>query len=333
VSQEVLIAGGAGFIGSTIASACQDVGITPVILDDLSAGRPEFVANRIFYHGDIADDALVREIFSAHPRINLVVHCAARIIVPESVQDPLGYYQNNVAKTMALLETLSQVGCRRLIFSSSASIYAQSPTFTVDETSPIAPNSPYAWTKAIVEQVLDDLARAGQFRSISLRYFNPIGADPAMRTGQQRLAPSHALGRLVSVYRAGGEFEITGTDWPPRDGSGIRDYIHVWDLAQAHVSAIECFEQVTDRIGPQVAINLGTGTGTTVRELVRAFERVTGQSVPLVFAGRRAGDTAGSYALSSRSHELLGWRAQRSLEEGIADSIRWAELFSKWRSA
>ena len=327
---EVLITGGAGFIGSTVASACLDEGVTPVLLDNLSTGRREFTEGRAFYEGDIADGALLDRIFADHPDISAVIHCAALIVVPESVAEPLRYYRENVAKTVALLEHLLRNGCDQLLFSSSAAIYAPEPgDVVVDETSAVAPSSPYARTKAMMEQILQDTAAATALRVVSLRYFNPIGADPALRTGLQRLNPSHALGKLIEAHAAKEPFLITGVDWPTRDGSGIRDYIHVWDLAQAHVAALRRFPEILPAgggAGYQV-VNIGTGTGTTVRELVRAFEEVVGEPLDVREVGPRPGDVNGSYTANATAARLLGWKPSRSVADGIRDSLAWRE---KW---
>ncbi|GAA2805009.1 UDP-glucose 4-epimerase GalE [Kitasatospora paracochleata] len=319
---KVLIAGGAGFIGSTIGSLLTDEGHQPVVLDNLVTGRREFTADRPFYEGDIADGALVDRIFAEHPDIEAVVNCAALIVVPDSVADPLGYYHANVAKGVEFLGHLVRNGCTRVLFSSSASIYRTSDDFTVDEDSAIEPLSPYARTKAIFEDVLGDIAAAGQLRVISLRYFNPIGADPELRTGLQIRKPTHALGKMIDTHHAGEQFTITGTDYPTRDGSGIRDYVHVWDLAHAHLRALLRFDAVTADGGYRV-INLGTGTGTTVRELVTAFETVIGGPLDTVETDRRPGDSAGAYTRSTRALDLLGWKPEHSIEDGIRDSLRW----------
>lgn len=321
---DILVTGGAGFIGSTIASAALDAGHRPVVLDNLVTGRREFAAGRTFYEGDIADRALVHRIFDENPGIAAVVHCAALIVVPDSVARPIDYYRANVTKTVDLVETLVERGCRRMIFSSSASMYRPSDDFSVDESSPLAPTSPYARTKMMVEAVLEDVAAATDLRVLSLRYFNPVGADPQLRTGLQLAAPSHALGQLVDRYRAGQPFGITGVDYDTRDGSGIRDYVHVWDLALAHVAALERFDDALAEERHAV-VNLGTGTGTTVKELVAAFEEVTGDRIEVVEHPRRPGDTAGAYTRSDRAREVLGWTAQRSVQEGIADSLAWIE--------
>jgi UDP-glucose 4-epimerase len=322
---KVLIAGGAGFIGSTIASACLDSGIEPVLLDNLVTGRREFTTGRIFYEGDIADGELVDTVFSEHPEIEAVIDCAALIVVPESVAQPLRYYSENVAKGIEFVGHVIRNGCERLVFSSSASIYRTGEDFAVDEDSPLGPLSPYARTKAVFETALEDISGAGDIRVVSLRYFNPIGADPKMRTGLQVRRPTHALGKMIEAFRSGEDFHITGVDWPTRDGSGIRDYVHVWDLAEAHIKALRRFDGILPAGGADGyrVINLGTGTGTTVRELVRAFENVTGRPLPVVETGRRPGDSAGAYASGGRAADLLDWRPLHSVEEGIRDSLTW----------
>ncbi|MFF7241781.1 UDP-glucose 4-epimerase GalE [Streptomyces collinus] len=319
---KVLIAGGAGYIGSTVASACLDAGITPVILDNLVRGRREFTDGRTFYEGDIADGPLVDRIFADHPEITAVVHCAALIVVPESVADPIGYYEANVAKSLAFVRHLHRNGCDRLIFSSSASIYRSEDGSPVDEHSPLAPQSPYARTKAVCEEMFSDIALAGP-RVLSLRYFNPVGADPQLRTGLQLKRPSHALGVLIQAHQEGRPFPITGTDYPTRDGSGIRDYVHVWDLAAAHIAAIERFDSVVAGSRRSIAINLGTGSGTTVRELCAAFNNVVGTPLTTVDTDRRPGDVAGSYTKSDRAAELLDWTPKLSLEDGIRSALDW----------
>jgi UDP-glucose 4-epimerase len=319
---KILITGGAGFIGSTIASAALDAGVEPVLLDSFVTGRREFTAGRTSYEGDIADRALVERIFAEHPDIEAVIHCAALIVVPDSVARPLDYYEANVVKTLRLVESLLAVGCRRLIFSSSASIYQPDDDFSVDEESALAPLSPYARTKAVVEDLLRDVAAVTPLDVISLRYFNPLGTDPQLRTGLQVPEPSHALGKLIQLAERGEPFTITGTDYPTRDGTGIRDYVHVWDLAQAHLAALHRFDEALAG-EPSTVFNLGTGTGTTVRELVTAFESVLGRPVGVEEAPRRPGDSAGAYTRSDKARQRLGWTAQHTLEEGIADSLRW----------
>jgi UDP-glucose 4-epimerase len=320
---KVLIAGGAGYIGSTIASACSDAGISPVILDSLVTGRREFAAGRAFYQGDIADGPLIDRIFAEHPDIGAVIHCAALIVVPDSVADPVGYYRANVAKSLEFAAHLLRNGCARLIFSSSAAIYRPTGDLSVDEDSAIDPLSPYARTKAVCEAMFADIAASQPIRVLSLRYFNPIGADPKMRTGLPLRQPTHALGKMIQAHEEGVPFQITGTDWPTRDGSGIRDYIHVWDLAAAHVAALTRFDALP---GPVTVINLGTGTGTTVRELLAAFNLVADHPVEGRDGARRPGDVAGAYTRAGRAGQLLGWQPRYDITEGIRHSLRWAAL-------
>jgi UDP-glucose 4-epimerase len=322
---KVLITGGAGYIGSTVASACLDADITPVILDSLVTGRREFARGPEFYAGDIADGAVVDKIFGAHPDIAAVVHCAALIVVPESVGDPVRYYQANVTKSLELVQHLLRNGCRRLLFSSTGSFYQPGPDGSVDEDSPIAPGSPYARTKALCEAMFADIAGATPLRVVSLRYFNPIGADPQLRTGLQARYPTHALGKLIQAHESGEPFQVTGTHYPTRDGSGIRDYVHVWDLAAAHVAALASFDEILGQ-ATSIAINLGTGTGTTVRELVAAFNSVVERPVDVVEAPPRPGDVAGAFTRSDRAQRLLNWGPRYSIADGIADSLRWSAV-------
>jgi UDP-glucose 4-epimerase len=322
---KVLITGGAGYIGSTVASACLDTGITPVILDSLVTGRREFARGPQFYEGDIADGTLVDKIFGEHPDIAAVVHCAALIVVPESVTEPVRYYQANVAKSLDLVTHLLRNGCTRLLFSSTGSFYHPGPDGSVDEESAIAPGSPYSRTKAHCEAMFADIAAGTPLRVVSLRYFNPIGADPQLRTGLQARYPTHALGKLIQAHESGEPFQITGTDYPTRDGSGIRDYIHVWDLAAAHVAALAAFDDVLGQ-ATSIAINLGTGMGTTVRELAAAFNSVVERPVEIVAAPRRPGDVTGAFTRSDRARRLLRWQPRYSIADGIADSLRWATV-------
>ncbi|WP_297750207.1 UDP-glucose 4-epimerase GalE [uncultured Tessaracoccus sp.] len=318
---KILITGGAGYIGSTVASACEDAGHDVVILDDFSTGKREFIQDRPLYEGDIADGALVDQIFSEH-RIDAVVHCAAKIVVPESVADPLGYYDNNVGKTVKLLEALERNGNQRFLFSSSASIYAPDENFVVTEQSPLRPNSPYAKTKYLVELILEDFTKASEMRVLSLRYFNPIGTDPKLRSGQQLEHPTHVLAKLLEAWQKHETFTVTGVDWPTRDGSGIRDYIHVWDLAQAHVAALEHFDEATAS-EPYQVFNIGTGNGVTVKELAASFEEISGDPLQVTFGPPRPGDVAGVYTVSQKAKDVLGWEAKLSETDAVRDAIAW----------
>jgi UDP-glucose 4-epimerase len=327
---KVLITGGAGYIGSTIASACADAGHEPVIIDDLSRGLRAFAARFAFYEGDYADRTLVRRVLTEHPDIAAVVHCAASVVVPESIADPLGYYANNVAGLPGFLEELLAAGCGRLVFSSTAALYGEPDAgLVVTEDSAVSPQSPYAASKQMAERILSDVAAATDLRSVALRYFNPIGADPRLRSGLPHLTSGDVLGLILAAAQDGTRFTVTGVDWPTRDGSGLRDYIHVWDLARAHVAALERFDTLTAERRQRV-LNLGTGRGTTVLELVAAFERVTGTKLDVARGPRRPGDVIGACASADLAAALLGWTAELTLDQAIADALAWrTELQSR----
>ena len=262
-----------------------------------------------------------------HPDIGCTIHMAARIVVPESVEQPYEYYRDNVAKSLELFDQLVRLGKPRVVFSSSASLYATVDGFEVDESSPLDPPSPYARTKQVMEMALTDMAAATDLRAVILRYFNPIGSDPDLESGIYVREPSHVLGQLVMAAQGQKDaFTITGVDHPTRDGTGIRDYIHVWDLAQAHVVAVDRFDQVLGAVdAPSTIINVGTGSGVTVRELVRSFERVFGRSVPVKEAAPRPGDAVGAFANVDKAREVLGWTASLTVEEAIASALAWGK--------
>lgn len=332
---KVIVTGGAGYIGSTICSALKDHGHVPIVWDSLVTGERSFTKEHIFYEADIACHHTLAKIRKEHPDADTVIHCAARIIVPESVAQPELYYTENVCKSLTLFSRLRDAGIHKVVFSSSASVYADSETFQVDESHPRDPKNPYAKTKAMMEDILFDFAKAYGFQSILLRYFNPIGADPQFRSGPFIANPSHLLGRLVAASRGETKFSITGVDWPTRDGSGLRDYIHVFDLATAHVRAVEEFERImrnreemTASI-PSEVINLGTGTGVTVKEFVGAFERVLGQSIGATLAPPRPGDNAGCCTRIDKAKTLLKWSPQKTLEQGISDALAWNRHWKK----
>jgi UDP-glucose 4-epimerase len=323
---KVLVTGGAGYIGSITAGALEEYGHTPVILDSLLTGPRVFTRGRIFYEGDIADRKLIRKVIGEHPEIQCTIHMAARTVVPESVTRPYEYYRDNVTRSLELFNELVQLDRPRVIFSSSASVYAPTNDFEVFEDSPLNPLSPYARTKQIMEMILADLADSTPLRAIILRYFNPIGSDPCLRSGVYVRAPSHVLGQIVMAARGRRKaFMVTGVDYPTRDGTGLRDYIHVWDLALAHVRALEQFDKVLERSGsPKTVINLGTGNGVTVRELISTVERVLDRPVPVLEAPRRAGDAIGGFANVDKARALLKWSTQLSLEDGVRSALEWA---------
>ncbi|RLV49620.1 UDP-glucose 4-epimerase GalE [Nocardioides mangrovicus] len=324
---KVLVTGGAGYIGSTVCKALEEAGHTPVVLDSLLTGPRAFVRDRIFYEGDIGDRSLLTRVVEEHPDLDATIHMAARIIVPESVAQPYEYYRDNVAKSLELFDQLQQLGKPRVLFSSSASLYALKDDFEVVETDPLAPGSPYARTKLMMEMALSDIAAATDLRAVILRYFNPIGSDPDLESGIYAKEPSHVLGQLVLAARGQQDaFTITGTDLPTRDGTGIRDYIHVWDVARAHVAVVERFDDVIAAEGSTSSVmNIGTGDGTTVRELVAAFERVFGAEVPIREAPPRPGDAVGAFAAVDKIREVVGWSATESIDDAIASALAWAD--------
>ena len=321
---KVLITGGAGYIGSTIASCCADAGFTPVIVDDFSTGLRVFGQCFACYEGDVADVGLLERVFTEHPDIDAVIHCAAKIVVPESVERPLVYYDNNVGKAITLLSVMERFGVRRFVLSSTASMYEPGEDYMVDETSAVDPQSPYAASKWLLERVLRDEAATGRLSAMALRYFNPIGADPALRTGLQNPHPTHAMGKMIEAHAAGEPFTVTGVDWPTRDGSGLRDYIHVWDLARAHVAVLQRFDSVVGESGYDV-INLGTGQGTTVFELAEAFGEATGTPLEVRTGPARPGDVVGSASRTDKAQSVLGWSAELSLVDGVRHSLAWSE--------
>ena len=326
---KVLVTGGAGYIGSTICSALAEAGHQPIILDSLYSGARAFVRDFPFYHGDIADEDLLLQIGREQPDIACCIHCAARIVVPESVSNPYEYYMENVAKSAILFHNLPRIGVHRIVFSSSAAVYAASDGGSVTESADLLPGSPYARTKYMMEMVLQDFCEAYGLQAFALRYFNPIGADPMMRTGNQVKNPSHVLGKMIATAM-GQEptFHVTGDTWPTRDGSGLRDYLHVWDLAKAHVLAAEKFATVfADPAAPRYRVlNLGAGNGVTVFELLRAFQDVLGHPINYDVQPPREGDVAGACADPTAAQTLLGWQAKLTMQQGIDDALRWVKV-------
>jgi UDP-glucose 4-epimerase len=301
-------------------------GHTPVILDSLLTGPRAFVGDRAFFEGDIADRDLLGRVVAEHPDIDCTIHMAARIVVPESVAEPYSYYRDNVAKSLEMFHELVRLGKPRVLFSSSASVYAQVEGFEVTEDSPLDPPSPYARTKQMMEQMLQDMAATTDLRAVILRYFNPIGSDPELESGIYAREPSHVLGQLtMAALGQIDAFTITGTQHPTRDGTGIRDYVHLWDLAQAHVAAVEAFDEVLRRVDDtSTVLNVGTGQGVTVRELVATFEEVFGYPVPTRGAPPRPGDAVGAFANTDKARDVLGWSSALTLPDAIDSALAWA---------
>jgi UDP-glucose 4-epimerase len=322
---KILVTGGAGYIGSTVVSALAEAGHVPIILDSLVQGQSEFVSQHPLYIGDIADTALLQQLFSDHPDINVLMHFAALIDVEESMRLRFLYYSENLFKAATLIDWIQKRGVKHVIFSSTAAVYeGGTGSIGLTENGSLQPLSPYARSKLMFESVLRDMCTESGVSAVALRYFNPIGADPALRSGPYKTDPSHILGRLTALAaKDGGEFVIYGDDYPTRDGTPVRDYIHVWDLAQAHLAALMYVTGPKQPRGDLTIINVGSGSGVTVRECVDAFLAVTNLPIQVRVGGRRAGDTAGAYADTTRARDLLGWQPKLTLEEGIRDALAW----------
>ncbi len=327
----LLVTGGAGYIGSHTAVALLEAGHEVVSLDNYSNSSPralervQRIAGRPLttIEGDVRDAALLARLFAQHT-FDGVIHFAALKAVGESVEKPLDYYDNNVGGTLALLQAMQAAGVRRFVFSSSATVYGAPDALPITEQAPIRTTNPYGATKAMVEQVLRDLAAAdARWSVVSLRYFNPIGAHPSGEIGEDpHDIPNNLFPFICQV--AGGRRErlaVFGNDWPTPDGTGVRDYLHVVDLAAGHLRAFE-FAQRQTGFTP---VNLGTGRGVSVLQLVRAFETATGKAVPHAVTARRPGDIAECWADPSAAERLLGWRAERSIEQACADGWRWQQ--------
>ena len=321
----ILVTGGAGYIGSHTAYALLDRGEEVVVLDNLSTGMRAHVGTKAaFVEGDVRDQALVRDTIASH-KVDAVIHFAGSIVVPESVQKPLAYYENNVVGSRALLEACIAAGMRQLIFSSTAAVYAENAPQPLAEDAVKVPISPYARSKLMTEMMLEDVAKAHDFRYAILRYFNVCGADPDGRTGQVSPIPTHLIKRAVMVALGRIPYlDIFGTDYPTADGTCVRDYIHVTDLANAHLLALDAL-----RAGAApTSYNIGYGRGLSVREVVAAVERVIGRPLPKQTAPRRAGDVPALIADPGRIR-TLGWTPRHDdIEEIIRSALDWERRFN-----
>ena len=330
-SKKILLTGGAGYIGSHTLIELIAAGFTPVVYDNLSNSSPaslarvqQIVGQSIeFIEGDILDTQLLAKTFAAHD-FTAVIHFAGLKAVGESVAKPLWYYQNNVAGTLNLLDAMTNAQVKNLIFSSSATVYGDPEALPIVESSPRSATNPYGQSKLMIEYMLEDLAKAdSHWQLISLRYFNPIGAHHTGTIGENPNGIPNNLMPYVSQVAVGKlpQLSVFGNDYDTVDGTGVRDYIHVVDLAKGHVAALQYLEHQTE-LGFE-PINLGTGKGTSVLELVNAFIKTTGQPVPYSIAPRRPGDIASCYASSDKAKHLLGWQAQFDIERMCADTWRW----------
>ncbi len=317
----ILVTGGAGYIGSHMVLALIDAGREAVVLDDLSTGHRAAVPEAAnFVEGDIADEALVARVIGRHG-VDAIIHFAGSIVVPDSVLDPLGYYLDNTVKSRALMAAAVAGGVPRFIFSSTAAVYGEPATSPIAEDAPLAPISPYGASKAMTERMLADASAAYGLAFAALRYFNVAGADPAGRAGQSGARATHLI-KLASQAALGrrSHLDVFGDDYPTPDGTCLRDYIHVTDLARAHLMALEHLEAG----GANLIANCGYGRGYSVREVIAAVKRASGVDFPVGTAARRDGDPAALIARADRIRSVLGWQPELDdLDLIVAHALAW----------
>ncbi|MFE8643606.1 UDP-glucose 4-epimerase GalE [Sphingomonas sp. NCPPB 2930] len=328
----ILVTGGAGFIGSHTCVALAAAGIPFLVLDNFCNSRGS-VLERVakitgavprHVEGDVRDEALLARLFAEYP-IEAVVHFAALKSVGESVREPLRYYDNNVAGTVTLLRAMQKAGVRTLVFSSSATVYGDPASLPIREDFPLSATNPYGWSKLMMEQVLADVdaAEPGQWRIARLRYFNPVGAHESGLIGEDPQDIPNNLMPYVAQVAVGmrESLSVYGDDYPTPDGTGVRDYLHVCDLADGHVAALRYLREHAGLL----TVNLGTGRAVSVLEMVRGFEQASGRPVPYRIVARRPGDVAACWADPARAEQLLGWKAQHGLARMCADAWRWQD--------
>ncbi|HEY7600609.1 MAG TPA: UDP-glucose 4-epimerase GalE [Candidatus Limnocylindrales bacterium] len=325
----VLVTGGAGYIGSVSVDVLLDAGHEVSVLDSLVTGhRAAVPARATLVEGSVLDGALVERTLRDR-RIDAVLHCAARALVGESVADPALYYRENVTGGVSLLDALRATGVERIVFSSSAAVYGTPATTPITEDAPLAPINPYGETKRALEAALAVYATAYGLRSVALRYFNDCGATA--ERGEQHEPETHVLPNMLAAIESGRPMTIFGDDYPTADGTCIRDYIHVADLADAHLVALERTESAPPGHTP---LNLGSGSGFSNRQLLEAAARVTGRPVPHEFGPRRPGDPAVLVASNERAREVLGWQPRRSsLDEMVGSAWRWRQAHPRGYSS
>lgn len=323
---KILVTGGLGFIGSHTCCELLDEGYEVVVVDNLSNSKIDIIdkiksitgKDIVFYKDDVCDEEAMDKVFSEQS-IDAVIHFAAYKAVNESVKEPIMYYQNNLGSTLNLCKVMQKHNCKKIVFSSSAAVYGLTDVLPVKEDSPLSTLSPYASTKLMNEEILKDIACADpEFSVVILRYFNPVGAHQSYLIGETLNGiPSNLMPYIVKV--ATGELEVLsvfGDDYDTHDGTGVRDFIHIVDLAKGHLKAIE-------KVGNGTGIsyfNLGTGTGYSVLDLVKAFEKINNVKVPYKIVARREGDIAASYADPTKAYEELGWKAEKTIEDMCKDS-------------
>jgi UDP-glucose-4-epimerase GalE len=315
----VLVTGGAGYIGSHTAKALAQAGIEPVVLDNFEFGHRQAVKWGPVVEAGLADTGALRRLFSQYP-IEAVIHFAAYISVGESVREPGKYFRNNFLNTLNLLDAMREARVGRIVFSSTAAIYGEPVQVPIPEDHPQSPVNPYGHSKLMVERALDAYGQAYGLHSVKLRYFNAAGADPDGELGEDHHPETHLIPLAIhAAMGKGPELQLFGTDYPSPDGTAVRDYIHVSDLAAAHLLAMQYLEQGAE----SNVFNLGTGTGFTVRQVLSMVEQVSGYRVPVRVSGRREGDAASLVAQSTKAREVLGWQPRYSDLQAIVETA-WA---------
>ena len=319
----ILVVGGAGYIGSHVCKAIAAKGMRPVCFDNLGSGHRELVRWGPLMVGDLANRDTLSAVFAAHS-VDAVMHFAAYAYVGESVRDPARYYANNVANTLNLLDCMRDAGVRDIVFSSTCATYGNPLAIPIDEDHPQVPINPYGWSKLMVEQILKDYSHAYGLHHASLRYFNAAGADPDAETGEWHDPETHLIPLVLDVAlgrRA--DIAVFGDDYPTPDGTCIRDYIHVADLADAHLRALEWI-RANDR---SLACNLGNGQGFSVREIIAAAERITGRTIATRISPRREGDPPALVGDSARAREMLGWTPRYTdIDDIAATAWTWHQI-------
>jgi len=328
---KVLVTGGAGYIGSHTTLVLLEAGYKVVVLDNFSNSFPESLIRvgklagkkPILVEGDLNDGRLLEKIFSEHKDIGSVIHFAALKAVGESTEYPLKYYRNNVSGSISLLESMQTAGVHDLVFSSSCTVYGEPAYVPLDESHPTGRvSSPYGRTKYQMEEIIrDHVASQSGLRAAILRYFNPVGAHPSGEIGEDPQGIPDNLVPFVCQVATGKlkKLKVFGDDYPTCDGTAVRDYLHVVDLAEAHLRALQAIEQR----GQGFTCNLGTGRGSSVLEVIASFEEATGKKIPYEFAPRRKGDVTEAWAAPSYAEEILGWKTTRGLKEMLADAWNW----------
>ena len=332
--KNILVTGGAGFIGSHTVVELFEAGYNPIIIDDFSNSEKLVIKNLenitkqkiVVYEGKFQDKQLLGKIFGDY-KIDGVIHFAAFKAVGESVKQPLKYFHNNVVGLVGLLEAMEEKDVTKLVFSSSCTVYGEPDKLPITEESPVKPaNSPYGATKQMCETIIEDTVSAGaKLKAISLRYFNPIGAHSSGLIGELPKGVPANLVPFITQTAAGIRDKVTvfGSDYPTNDGTCIRDYIHVVDLAKAHIKALEYLENKNSK--NYEVCNVGTGSGSSVMEIIKTFQKVTGQKVPYKIGPRRPGDIISIYAAVDKSADILKWKTQESLETALKDAWRWQQ--------